>query len=86
MSNIAKGKKRVLITVTAEPWERLQAKAKKAGLPQNWLSTEIDRFIPGLLAVVEQAEQDALDRREMTEAEAMARYAELMTKQMMKKE
>jgi len=86
MANIAKGKKRVLITVTAEPWERLQAKAKSAGLPQNWLSTEIDRFVPGLLAVVEQAEKDALDRREMTEAEAMARYAELMTQQMMKKE
>ena len=85
MANIAKGKKRVLITVTAEPWERLQAKAKSAGLPQNWLSSEIDRFIPGLLAVVEQAEQDALDRREMTEAEAMARYAELMMKQMDKK-
>jgi hypothetical protein len=80
--NVKPGKKRVMITVDEEPWERLRAHAKKAGLPLNWLSNEINAFIPGLLAVVELAEQDARDQREMSEMEAMARYGELMAKVM----
>lgn len=82
----APGRKRVAITVHAETWEKLRAKAKEAGLPHNWLSTAIDGFLPGLLVVVEQAEKDALERREMTELEAMARYGQLMAKEMEKKE
>ena len=75
-----------MITVTAEPWEQLQKQAKEAGMPYNWLSSAIDGFIPGLLAVVEQAKEDAKNRREMTEAEAMARYAELLMKGFSKKD
>jgi len=85
-NRIPAGKKRVAITVTAKTWEMLQAKAKKAGFPNGWLSSAIDGFIPGLLAVIEQAEKDAENRREMTELEAMARYGQLMAKELDKKE
>lgn len=75
-----------MITVTAEPWERLQALAKEAGMPVSWLSSAIDGFVPGLLAVVEQAREDAKNRRQMTEAEGMARYLELLMKGSSEKE
>lgn len=84
-SRIPEGKKRVAITVTTKTWEELQAIAKRAGMPSNWLSHEIDRFLPGLVAVVKQAEKDALERMDMTDKQAMARYMEIMQKSIIEK-
>jgi len=71
--------KRYQFTLTQETVEELQDLLKKAGLPPSWLSREIDRMLPGLLAVVKQAMKDAEDRLKMTESQAAARYAAIMS-------
>ena len=82
---IPEGKIRVVLTLTAEPWKDLSARVKKAGMPRNWLSNEIDKFVPALLAVIDLAEKDANEKRQMTDFEAMARYGEVMSHLMKKK-
>jgi len=47
-------KKRVLLTVTKEPYERLQKNVRLAGFPKNWFSTELDKLVQGLDLVVNQ--------------------------------
>ena len=84
-SQLPPGYKRAAITVHAETWEKLQAIARKAGLAPGWLSEAIDGFLPGLLKVMEQAEKDAENRKEMTDQEASFRYAQLMAKEMNKR-
>jgi hypothetical protein len=79
---IAKGKKKVGITLTAKPYEELQGLVKEMGWPLNWLSLEFDKIVQGLLVVAKQAKQDALNQKEMTEAEAKKRYEEIMRKVM----
>lgn len=71
-------KKRKLLALEAEPYEKLQALVKELGWPKTWLSHEVDRLIAGLLAVAEQAKKDAEELKEMTEAEAQKRYENLM--------
>lgn len=71
--------KRYQVTLTKETVEELQGLLKKAGLPPSWLSHEIDRMLPGLLAVVKQAMKDSEDRLKMTESQAAARYAAIMS-------
>ena len=47
-------KKRVLLTVTKEPYERLQKNVRLAGFPKNWFSTELDKLVQGLDLIVNQ--------------------------------
>ncbi len=75
------GKKRVLITVTAEPYERLRDLIVKAGLPKNYISYQLDLLVQGILPVAEQAYKDAMEKKEMTEEEAKKRYAEIARKE-----
>lgn len=71
-------KKRILLTVEAEPFDEIKALAREIGWPKTWLSLEIDKLIAGLLLVARQAKKDAEERRQMTEEEARKRYEELM--------
>lgn len=73
-------RKRVNITLNADPYEHLMALAKHLGFRNNWLGQEIDKLIAGLLMVAEQAKKDAEEKKEMTEAEARKRYEDLMRK------
>ena len=50
----AEMKKRVMLTVTKDPYERLQKNVKLAGFPKNWFSTELDKLVQGLDLVVNQ--------------------------------
>lgn len=79
-------RKRYQMTLTQETVEELQALLKQAGLPPSWLSREIDRMLPSLLAVVKQAMKDADERVQMTGAQAAARYAAIMSSSMMARE
>jgi len=71
-------KKKKLLALEAEPYERLQALVKELGWHKSWLAHEIDRLIVGLLVVAEQAKKDAESLREMSEEEARKRYEDLM--------
>lgn len=71
-------RKRVTITVNAEPYENLMALAKILGFRNNWLSLEIDKMVSGLLVIAKQAQKDAEEKKEMTEGEARKRYEDLM--------
>lgn len=71
-------RKRVNITLNADPYEQLMALAKELGFRNNWLGQEIDKLIAGLLVIAKQAKKDAEEQKEMTEAEARKRYEELM--------
>lgn len=71
-------KKRILLTVEAEPFDEIKALAREIGWPKTWLSQEIDKLVAGLLLVAKQAKKDAEERRQMTEDEARKRYEELM--------
>ena len=73
-------RKRVTITLSAEPYEQLMALAKHIGFRNNWLGLEIDKMVAGLLVIAEQAKRDAEEKIEMTEAEARKRYEDLMRK------
>lgn len=83
--NSAPGRKRVSITVTIKVWDELMALAKEAGFPQNWLSLELDAFLPALLAGVHQAKADAENKIEMTEEQAVERYLSIINEEMKKK-
>lgn len=74
----AKGMKRVYLTVSEEPYKRLQSLVRALGWKKNWLSREVDKVVQGLLIVAEQAIKDAEEQREMTELEAKKRYEDLM--------
>lgn len=71
-------KKKINIAVGKQNWEELQALVKTLGWPKNWLSTEIDKLVGGLLIVAKQAQKDVEDRKQMTEEEAKKRYEDLM--------
>ena len=81
---IAKGKKKINIAVTAEPYERLREKTKAIGWPSNWLSKELDKMVNALLVVADQAVKDAEEQRKMTDDEAKARY-EALTRKLLEK-
>jgi len=73
-------RKRISITVNAEPYEALRQLTKELKFRDNWLSLEIDNLIAGLLVIAVQAKKDAEERVEMTEEEARKRYEDLMRK------
>lgn len=73
-------RKRISITVNAEPYEALRQLTKELKFRDNWLSLEIDNLIAGLLVIAAQAKKDAEERVEMTEEEARKRYEDLMRK------
>lgn len=73
-------RKRITLTVNAEPYDALRKLTKQLDFRDNWLSLEIDKLIGGLLVIAEQAKKDAESREYMTEAEARARYEDLMRK------
>jgi hypothetical protein len=71
-------RKRVSITVNAEPWDKLRILTKEIGWRDNWFGLEVDRMVAGMLVVAEQAKKDAEEQKKMTEAEAKKRYESLM--------
>lgn len=71
-------RKRITITVDADPYEHLMSLAKHLGFRNNWLSLEIDKLVAGLLVIAAQAKKDAEEKMELTEAEARKRYEDLM--------
>lgn len=73
-------KKKKMLALEAEPYERLQALVKDLGWPKNWLAGQIDQVIAGLLLVAEQAKKDAENLQNLTEAEASKRYEDMMRK------
>lgn len=76
--SIAKGKKRITITVDSEPYERLRELTKILGWKDNWLGPELDKLIAGVLIVAEQARKDAEEKLQLTEEQAAKRYEDLM--------
>ena len=48
-------KKRILLSVEAEPFDEIKVLAREIGWPKTWLSREIDKLIAGLLLVARQA-------------------------------
>lgn len=64
-------KKRILLTVTKETYERLQKNVRAAGLPKNWFSSEIDKVITGLDIVVQQMIEAKQKGEQMTEQQVM---------------
>jgi hypothetical protein len=77
---LAKDKKRVSITVTAESWDNLNKLSKELGWPSTWLGKEIDKMVKGILVLAQVAKNDADEQRQMTEEEAKKRYEDLMRK------
>lgn len=71
-------KKRILLSVEAEPFDEIKVLAREIGWPKTWLSREIDKLIAGLLLVARQAKKDAEEQKRMTEEEARKRYEGLM--------
>lgn len=62
-------KKRISITVTAEPYDNLQRNAKRAGFGAKWFGREIDKLVQGLDKIVTIAAQLRETGYEMTEKE-----------------
>lgn len=73
-------KKKKLLALEAEPYERLMTLVKQLGWPKTWLAHEIDRLVAGLLLVAEQAIKDAEELKDMTEDQAKQRYEAMMRK------
>lgn len=71
-------KMKKMLALEKEPYEKLQALIKELGWPKYWLARQIDIVIEGLLVVAEHAKKDLEDQKEMTKAEAMKRYEEMM--------
>lgn len=71
-------RKRVMITLNAEPYERLRELTKALGWRDNWIGLELDKMVSGMLIVAEQAQRDAERKEQMTEAQARERYEGLM--------
>lgn len=73
-------KKKINITVNKANWEEMQGLVRELGWKNNWLSSQIDKMVAGLIVVAKQAKKDAADKKEMTDAEARKRYEHLMRK------
>ena len=69
--------KRVSLTLESEPYEELRALSKELELPGIWLSDEVNKMIKGLIPIfrliIEQKEEQAMQRKTMTEEE-MTRF------------
>lgn len=77
---MATTKKKKMLALEPEPYERLQSLVKELGWPKNWLAGQVDRLIAGLLIVAAQAKSDAENLQHMTESEAKKRYEDMMRK------
>lgn len=75
-------RKKKMLALKAEPYERLRALSKELGWPKNWLAHEIDRLIRGLLIVAEQAKKDAEELEELSEEQVKQRAEDLMRRYM----
>lgn len=75
-------KKKKMLALEKEPYEKLQALIKELGWGKNWLALQLDKTIAGLLIVAEMAKEDAKNRKQMTEEEAKKRYEDAMRKLM----
>ena len=64
-------KKRVLLTVTKEPYERLQKNVRLAGFPKNWFSTELDKLVQGLDMIVNNIIEARKEGRTLTEQQVL---------------
>jgi hypothetical protein len=64
-------KKRVMLTVTKDPYERLQKNVRLAGFPKNWFSTELDKLIQGLDLVVNQIIESRKQGQILTEKQVI---------------
>lgn len=64
-------KKRVLLTVTKEPYERLQKNIKEVGLPNYWFGREIDKVIFGLNIVIDKILEARSMGRKMTDQQIL---------------
>lgn len=64
-------KKRVMLTVTKDPYERLQKNVRLAGFPKNWFSTELDKLIQGLDLVVNQIIESRKQGQVLTEQQVI---------------
>ena len=71
-------KKRISLTVEAEPYEDLRRLGDLAGFNPDWISLELNRMIKALRSVAQQAIEDSKTKREMTEEQARKRYEDLM--------
>ena len=71
-------KKRISLTVEAEPYEDLRRLGDLAGFNPDWISLELNRMIKALRSVAHQAIEDSKTKREMTEEQARKRYEDLM--------
>lgn len=71
-------KKAVNIRVNKQNWEELQLLAKELGHPKHWLSGQLDIVVEGLLVVAKHVKKDLEDQKQMTKAQAMQRYEEMM--------
>ena len=64
-------KKRVMLTVTKDPYERLQKNVKLAGFPKNWFSTELDKLVQGLDLIVNNIIEARKEGRVLTEQQVI---------------
>jgi len=67
-----------MVTVKAEPYERLRELTRLLGWKDSWLGPELDKLIAGVLIVAEQAKKDAEENLKLTEEQAAKRYEDLM--------
>ena len=67
---IPDAKKRISLTVEAEPYEDLRRLGDLAGFNPDWISLELNRMIKALRSVAQQAIEDSKTKREMTEEQA----------------
>jgi prenyltransferase beta subunit len=64
-------KKRVLLSLTKEPYERLQANIKAAGLGKSYFAHELDKIIIVMDQVVVQLMEARKQNQEMKEKEVL---------------
>ena len=64
-------KKRVMLTVTKDPYERLQKNVRLAGFPKNWFSTELDKLVQGLDMIVNNIIEARKEGRVLTEQQVI---------------
>lgn len=67
-----------MVTVKAEPYDRLRELTRLLGWKDSWLGPELDKMIEGVLIVAEQAKKDAEDKLQLNEEQAKKRYEDLM--------
>lgn len=71
-------RKRISLTVNAEPYDELRRLTKEIGWRDNWLGLEIDKMVAGALKVAAQAKIDAQKEKPDPEEDRISRYEEIM--------